>query len=133
MRRTIEVAFNINYIVDTLLDLCNRYRSPNTDPWLEPHVYELAGNIINSCIIDVSHITSSSMFDSYSDEIFKNGAYITIESLVKDYSIPHSVATTVVNNLIDETIGRLGEYGIGISQIGRCEQYNSSLHLLVHR
>jgi hypothetical protein len=133
MSRAIEVFFNVNYITETLVDLCNRFKHPDASAWLESQIDHLVPPIIDSCIMDLSTITSSSMFESYNDDIFKNGVYIIIESLVKDYKVPFDLSSQVTHELISATREYFHEMGIIPDKIGRYEQFNSSLHLWVHR
>ena len=133
MSRAIEVFFNVNYITETLVDLCNRFKHPDASAWLESQIDHLVPPIIDSCIIDVSTITTSSMFESYNDDIFKSGVYIIIESLVKDYKVPFDISSSVAHDLVNVTREYFHEMGIIPDKIGRYEQFNSSLHLWVHR
>ena len=126
MSRAIEVSFNVNYITETLVDLCNRFKHPEASVWLESQIDHLVSPIIDSCIMDLSTITSSSMFESYNDDIFKNGVYIIIESLVKDYKVPFDLSSQVTHELISTTREYFHMLGINPDKIGRYEQFNSS-------
>lgn len=124
-------VFGIEYINEALVNLCDKYRDPNTDSYRIEELRYL-GDYILDAVLNYTP-PPSEMFASYHDDLLKSSRYIIIEELQKDFHIPRPIAIACVDGLIQQTNQVLVDYIIDKQEIAKWIRYPDCVYLLLYR